>query len=655
MKKVLLLIGMICLLTGCKKEPVNPYDVLNDFVTAWQDNKYTQMYNDYLSSEVKDKFTLQMFEEKHREVYDFFEMENLEIEVIDNEIDWEEQETISIPANISYDTFARKVDFDVEFVMEKVLDEDDNDSWYLDWQPTFIFPEYEFADSFEVTYTRATRGEIFDNKGNKLAANEEVMNLGIVPGQFNAENDLTKLASMIDMSEEEITKRYTVSWAQDDQLMYVKNFREKDRPLVLEAIEIGGVTNHRSMERVYPYEEATAHLVGYIDEVTSEDLEKYDGYVAGDRIGQAGIEGLYEDRLKGKKGIEVTQVKEDGTEKTVARTEPERGEDITLTIDADIQTKLYETMKDDVGQATVIDPTTGEVLSLLSVPAYDPNRVTLGPSLSKETPLKDLSADTSNRFRYTYSPGSTMKLLTSIIGLESGKLDPSHQYDIPEKQWNIGGSTVTRVYSDDKRVDLRSGMNNSDNIYFAMAGVDIGAKDFEDGLKKLGIGEELPFAYPIQGNSQISNNGTFDNDVLLAHTAYGQGEFLINIVHLASIYGGIVNDGSMMKPMLINNENPEIWKEIASTENAQLLQKLLRTTVTEGKSNIANLPGREIAGKTGTAEINKEEGIENGLWVSYDQKDPTLITAMLIEDVLEKGGSRHTIELTSKFYQALSQ
>ncbi|QFT89129.1 Beta-lactam-inducible penicillin-binding protein [Bacillus sp. THAF10] len=645
MKRLLFIFTALAILSGCQKEPVNPYDVLNKYITSWTEKDYEKMHQEFLQPSDKEQVSLKLFKEKHLEVYDFFQMENLTIEILDKEILWEEKESVTIPAKISYDTFARKVDYEVEFVLAKTIDEEENEHWHLDWDPTFIFPDYALTDTFKVAYSPAPRGEIFDKEGRLLAGDEELILLGIIPGKFDAETDLTRLAEHINLTEEDITKLYTVSWAQPDQLMVIKKFREEQREHVLEIIDFEkGIWNNREVQRVYPYAEATAHLVGYIDEVTAQDLEENDEYEAGDRVGKAGMEALYEEQLKGTEGMLVTQVKEDGTEKTVARTEPVRGEDITLTIDAEIQAKLYETIKDETGQATVYEPSTGKVLSLVSVPAYDPNSVTIGPRNNA----------TLNTFRYTYSPGSTMKLLTAIIGLESGKLDPNHQYDIPKKQWNIGGSNVTRVYEDDKKVDLRSGLNNSDNIYFAMAGVEIGAETFEEGLRKLGVGEELPFAYPIESNSQISNSGKFNSNVMLAHTAYGQGEFLISLVHLASIYGGIVNDGTMMKPLLLKEEESSVWKEIASSDTAALLKGLLRQTVTEGKSSVANLPGREIAGKTGTAEIDKTKGMENGLWISYDQKNPTLLTAMLIEDVLEKGGSKHTIELTNKFYGALS-
>jgi penicillin-binding protein len=663
MKKLVVMAVMLFIITGCNKEKVNPYDVLDEYITTWEEQNFSNMYENFLTSDSKAEVPSTLFEEKYQEVYELFEMDNLQVEVLDREQQWEEETTITIPGKISYDTFARKIDYEVNFVMEKVLDEEENENWYVKWDSSFIFPEYELTDTFHIETTKAVRGEILDSKGNKLAANEEVLELGIVPGKFDEERDLNKLAEIIDMSPDDIKALYSVSWAAPDYLMPIKKFREADIEIVREAIEMEGVTNTRPKERVYPYGVAAAHLIGYIGNITAEEIEKYEGYSQTDRIGKTGLEAVYEDRLKGKNGIEVIQTIEGGKEKTIARTEPVRGEDIKLTIDADMQKTLYETMREDIGKAAVVDPESGNVLSLVSVPSYDPNGYTLGMSEAQKKLLENPNQPTLNRFRSTYSPGSTMKLLTAIVGLESGKIDPNKKYEIPrgggwQKDASWGAFKVTRVYEDDTQVDLKSGLNNSDNIYFAMAGLDIGAKEFEEGLKKLGIGEEMPFSYPPVRDSQISNTGVLDNEVLLADTAYGQGQILMNIIHLASIYGGVVNNGSMMKPLLLEEESAEVWKEnIVSPENAKLLQDNLRRTVTEGKSRIADLPGREIAGKTGTAELKEEQGtagMENGLWVSYDQKNPGFLTAMLIEDVLDKGGSRYTIELTNKFYKALS-
>jgi penicillin-binding protein len=256
-----------------------------------------------------------------------------------------------------------------------------------------------------------------------------------------------------------------------------------------------------------------------------------------------------------------------------------------------------------------------------------------------------------------------MKFLTSVIGLENGTLDPNLAFDINSKEWkkdeSWGDYKVVRYYENDTKVDLESALKFSDNIYFARVGLEMGPEKFQEGLEKLGVGEGLPFAYPTV-KSQISNSGSLDHEILLADTAYGQGEFLLNIVHLASIYGGVINNGNMMQPLLLEEEPEKVWKEkIVTEDQAKLLQTSLRKIVSEGSSQKANMTGREMAGKTGTAEIKLEQGTtgkENGWFVAYDQKDPTILTAMMIEGVeaKEPRGSTYTVEMTKKFYDALS-
>src|SRR5690606_3129360 len=115
---------------------------------------------------------------------------------------------------------------------------------------------------------------------------------------------------------------------------------------------------------------------------------------------------------------------------------------------------------------------------------------------------------------------------------------------------------VTRVYDHNSTVDLNTAITFSDNIYFAMLALDMGAEVFKNQLEQLGFGESIPFTYPLN-TSQISNSGEFDTDILLADTSYGQGQLLVNIVHLASLYGGIANEVNVMKPLLLTDEQNE--------------------------------------------------------------------------------------------------
>ncbi|WP_369405054.1 penicillin-binding transpeptidase domain-containing protein [Piscibacillus salipiscarius] len=330
-----------------------------------------------------------------------------------------------------------------------------------------------------------------------------------------------------------------------------------------------------------------------------------------------------------------------------------------MTIDVKLQKQLYNTLKDEAGTAATINPKTGEVTSLVSFPAFDPNDYVLGFKQSDYEALSNNKLNpTLNRFAASFSPGSVMKPISAAVGLEHGKLNPNETKTITGKSWrkddSWGNYSVTRVYEQYEKVDLETAMVHSDNIYFAMMATEMGAETFTEGLTRLGFGQEFPFEYPV-ADSQISNSGDLNREVLLADSAYGQGEVLMNIVHLASLYGGIVNDGTVMKPLLRANEEQEAWiDQMVSQENAKLLQNLLRKVVTEGTAKSINISGNKIAGKTGTAELKTsrdEEGAENGFFVSYDQSNPEMVLAIMVEGVHNHGGSGYVVDLAKQFYK----
>ncbi|MBO1912523.1 penicillin-binding transpeptidase domain-containing protein, partial [Microvirga sp. 3-52] len=156
-------------------------------------------------------------------------------------------------------------------------------------------------------------------------------------------------------------------------------------------------------------------------------------------------------------------------------------------------------------------------------------------------------------------------------------------------------------------------------IYFAMEALALGRDKFVEGFTKFGFEEEIPFSYPLR-KSQISNDGKIASEGQLADTSFGQGQMLMNIVHLASSYGPIINDGKMVKPILFEDEQKgQVWKEgLISPENAAILRKDLREVVVSGSAKDANIPAIKISGKTGTAELKSsqsESGKENGFFV----------------------------------------
>ncbi len=647
-------------LAGCQESP-KPTDRLQEYVELWNKEKFDDMYNNYLASSTKETFKKEDIVTRYKDLYDDLEVKDIKVEFTKpkEEPEWDKKKTADFPITVSMNTLAGEVSYEETITLTKEK-RDEEEDWYIEWKPAFILPELEQGDKVGIDTIEAVRGEIFDRHDNPLAINGEAFEIGIKPGEFN-EKDMEKVSELLDVSPEFIQAKLEQSWVKPDLFVPIKRIPINDRPLALEITDSKGVLSARVEARQYPYGEAAAHLTGFIGKIQAEQLEKLKGkgYTAQSLIGMRGAEGLFEEKVKGQDGQRIYIKKETEETVTVAEKEVKNGENITLTIDAELQKKLYDQMKDEVGTASAMNPQTGEALALVSTPAFDPNQYVLGISSSQLKKIQDNpDKPLLTRFSTTYSPGSTMKPITASVGLKSGKLNPNKVFEIKGKEWNdeaFGNYKVVRVFDNDSTVDLESALKYSDNIYFAKVGLEMGADTFTKGLKEFGFEEKVPFTYPTK-QSQISNDGTISKKVQLADSAFGQGEILMSIVHLASAYGGIINDGNMMKPRLLLDEKQEVWKEkLLTKEQSEMLKTDLRKVVTEGIASKASVEGKEIAGKTGTAEIKSEQGttgVENGLFVSYDQKDPTMVLAMLLEDVEKAGGSTHTVQVAKKFYES---
>ena len=244
-----------------------------------------------------------------------------------------------------------------------------------------------------------------------------------------------------------------------------------------------------------------------------------------------------------------------------------------------------------------------------------------------------------------------MKLITASIGLNTGVLDADETVTIDGLTWqkdsSWGNYNITRVHNTTTPMTLREAAKYSDNIYFAQLALKIGSKNLINGLNGFGIGEEIPFEYPMT-TSSISNNGNLDSEILLADTGYGQGELMVTPLHMALAYSALANDGNIMTPRLVltSDSSATIWKE--SAIKSEYLPTLIEdfsamVNDADGAAHEAQITGYNIAAKTGTAEIKASQddttGTENGWFVAVDTTSSKLAVAMIVEDVKDRGGS----------------
>ena len=433
-----------------------------------------------------------------------------------------------------------------------------------------------------------------------------------------------------------------------------------------QLLAIPGVMITDASERVYPLGEAAAHLVGYVQNITAEELEEHEGegYTANSVIGKSGAESLYEVELRGSAGCQIMMVDEEGQQKElILRKEAVDGTDITLTVDADLQQRLYEQYQTDKSVSVAMNPKTGEVLALVSTPSYDNNLFVLGMSENTWNSLnEDEDQPMLNRFRATFVPGSSFKPVVAGIGLSTGTLDPDEDFGAVGTSWqkdaSWGNYYVTTLHGTDPS-NLENAMILSDNIYFARAALKIGQDTLTEQLDRLGFNERVPFDIWTTESTYSNEEGEW-SEIQLADSGYGQGQLLVNPLHLAAIYTAFVNEGNMIQPYLRMTETaePTVWVEQAFTAEAAEIVKNDMVQVVEnpeGTAHACQMDGITLAGKTGTAEIKDSQedttGTELG-WLGIltpdaGEQDAFLLLTMT-EDVKDRGGSGYVVSKTAE-------
>lgn len=468
------------------------------------------------------------------------------------------------------------------------------------------------------------------------------------------------------------SKKYKIEWSSNlifpelnnDYKVRVSNTEGK-RGSILDRN--GNILAETKTNREYPYKDITAHITGYVQGITAEELESKaeKGYNAHSIIGKTGLEQVYEERLKGKDGLKIYIEDNNGNiVKTIAETKGNDGEDIKLTIDINLQTKLYEKIKNDKGFFVVMNPQTGEILALVSTPSYDPNKFVTGMTNDEWNSISTNEAKPLfTRFISTWCPGSTFKPITGAIGLTTGNLSEDDEFNYSGLAWqkdsSWGDHKITTLTAYRGKKNLKNALIHSDNIYFAQAALKIGEKTFTEGLDKIKFNEDIDFELDTN-KSTYSNSERIEREATLADSGYGQGQLLVNPIHMASIYSAFVNEGNMVKPYIEYKENREkeyLVKNAFSKEAANIIREDLIQVVESptGTAHDLKVNGVKLAGKTGTAELkaSKEEKGKTLGWFNCFTVDEELDKSMLIVSMVEDGGSNGGSRYLKKIIRTL--
>ncbi len=467
-----------------------------------------------------------------------------------------------------------------------------------------------------------TRGVVLDRRDEVLASTRPAMNLVLVrDGLTDAEGQLHRLCSVLGMP-------YDVLHGRLQEMRRRPTFE----PLVIKEdvhlAEIAKVEARRewfpaveveqSALRDYPDGPAIAHAVGYVGEVNDAQLARIsDGSLQqGDIVGKTGVEREYDEILRGRRGWRLQTVNSLGRPFGASQPgrEPEDGHPLKLTIDARLQRKLVESLADEVGSGIFMNPSTGDVLALASTPGYDPNVFTAPVSRTTWTSLiNDPRHPLNDRaISSFYAPGSTFKVLMSVVGLETGAITPETQvscsgsvmiYNRRFMCWKKGGHGIVSVHG---------ALVQSCNVFYYLLGRKVGIDAISKYAKMFGIGELSGIDIPgeSRGNppsaewkQRIHKEPWYPGDTI--SVSIGQGLLAVTPIQMATMISAVANGGTLVRPHLARDAKREGTKIPVSGATLALIRDALADVVEEGTATRAQLGPIHVAGKTGTAQVFK--------------------------------------------------
>ena len=340
------------LFAGCGKDPVQPGELLTEYIQLLSEEKYEEMYS-YLSEDAKAETDEETFVNRNRNIYGGIEASGIEIEIAEDEEEDKDADTRRVEYSISMQTIAGELSFDN---MVAIFKKDEEGAYKMEWDSQDIFPNLQNTDTVRVVTSEAKRGNIYDRNHVELAREGVASSVGLVPGKLPEDRSavLEQLASLLEISVEKIENALSAGWVRDDTFVPLRTVSKEAMELKEQLLTIPGVMITDTTVRFYPFGEKAAQLTGYVQNITAEELEERtgQGYNQNSIIGKAGAERVYEEKLRPKDGYAIEILNELGDVKeTVLEKAPEDGEDVVLSIDITLQQYLYQAMESEEGTA----------------------------------------------------------------------------------------------------------------------------------------------------------------------------------------------------------------------------------------------------------------------------------------------------------------
>ncbi len=498
------------------------------------------------------------------------------------------------------------------------------------------------------------RGVIYDRNGVRLVDNRPSFDIAVMPEELeDEERTLWLVSDLIDVSPEHLRDRLRKSQAPPFIPVVVARDVGKLRAMVIEErqAELPGIIIRTTPMRRYVYKDTTSHLTGYLGRLSPDELlclKRY-GYKMRDLIGKAGIEKAFDRTLKGKCGGMQVEVDNNGRVLAVLGVqEPEKGQDLYLTIDIRLQRFIANLLKGTSGAIVCMEPEQGDILALTSWPNFDPNIFTSRDSNAEiRKLLASKKAPFLNRAISTYcAPGSIFKIVVATAGLETNAISPDTRFTC-RGSYNIGGRDF-KCWNESGHgsIDLEKGLLHSCNVFFYRLGLRIGPDNISRYAGLFGLGRKTGVELPGERKGLIpsprwkASQGKgrwYDGDT--ANLSIGQGYILLTPIQAVRMVSVIANGGTLVRPHIIRDGEGR-FKAVPlpfSATNIMVVKRGLEKAISdaEGTAHRAYVSEIRAAAKTGTTEVGGKRRSHAWL-VGFAPVDRPRISFAIF---LEHGGS----------------
>ena len=533
-----------------------------------------------------------------------------------------------------------------------------------------INDDYKFSannNALRYDVQQAVRGLIYDRDSNLIVANVPAYDLMIIPRELK-EIDTIKFCQLIDINKKKFLNLYkeAVNYSTYKESVFIKHLSKENASMLGEHLyEFPGFYLRKLTMREYPTNSAT-HLIGYLGEVSKNTTNKDPYYTKGDLNGVSGVEAAYEDNLRGSKGMAIKLVDVHNRDQGKFQngrfdTLPIPGSNLTTTINIDLQKYGEKLMTKKIGAIVAIEPSTGEILSLVSSPTYNPNLL-LGRKRSEnyKNLLKNKNKPLFNRaIQGTYPPGSIFKLINGLIALQEGAITKSMKFSCNGFEgYSYAKDKHVGCHPHITPINLKKGIEMSCNAYFCS----IYEKYFNNfnstiqaynnwnkHVTSFGIGRYMnndfitgsPGKLPEASYFETLYKGSWNANTIIS-MAIGQGELLLTPIQMANITAILANRGFYYTPHIVKRISGKESIDTSFTKKRFCtIEPKFFLPIIEGMKEVvegddgtaqkAKIHGIEICGKTGTAQ--NPHGEDHSIFIAFaPAKKPKIAIAVYVEN-----------------------